>query len=284
MRHNRRTAAAEQPEPVVCVAVKSRLRAELLHPLNFRMIFRQVRLHRQPRRLLKRAQSAHQLVGARRDKTRRQNGRHIFEFAGAAFQPAPRLAERNGRALLAQAVGTVAVHVDLADHRADTRPLQQLHQTQRSRHMNRREHTGTRRRAARQRVGEQRVSAFCVIKVTKPRLLRKGVRLQPVEQFEIHAKTTKGILRRMQVQVNQSRYNQFLSAVLHMDTVKLLRQPAKHAGRTAVFTDGIALLHNSKSAGSGCINNITLEGEGFFVIHPVPPVGSSVGACLFIKI
>ena len=147
-----------------------------------------------------------------------------------------------------------------------------------------REHTGARRRAARKRVGEQRVSAFGVIEVAKLRLLRKGVRLQPVEQFEIHAKTAKGILRRVQVQVNQSRYNQFLPAVLHTDTVKLLRQPAKHAGRTAVFTDGIALFHNSKSAGSGCINNVALEGKGFFVIHPVPPVGSSVGACLFIKI
>ena len=98
-------------------------------------------------------------------------------------------------------------------------------------------------RGGRQPVREDAVGSFGIGGVGVFRLLGEGVGVQPVEQLEVHAQRPEGILRRVQVQVDEAGDDQPVLAILDGDPPEPLGQLGKDAGGFPLFADEVALRH-----------------------------------------
>ena len=90
-----------------------------------------------------------------------------------AGQPLLRCGQRGRRIRLAQGLGTVAVHVHLADIADEAAGLQQLHQKGRGGGVHRAEHDGARRGAAAQAVHELAIRQRGIAEIRVFGLLRE---------------------------------------------------------------------------------------------------------------
>ena len=163
----------KQAAAVIGLGIEVRLRAQGLHKGDLTEIFGKMALHRQaaPGRQL--AKPLQQSIAARRDEARRQDRLCMGE--ARAGQPLLRCGQRGRRIRLAQGLGTVAVHVHLADIADKAAGLQQLHQKGRGGGVHRAEHDGARRGAAAQAVHELAIGQRGIAEIRVFGLLRERV-------------------------------------------------------------------------------------------------------------
>ena len=161
----------KQAAAVIGLGIEVRLRAQGLHKGDLTEIFGKMTLHRQaaPGRQL--AKPLQQSIAARRDEARRQD--RLCMGKARAGQPLLRCGQRGRRIRLAHGLGTVAVHVHLADIADKAAGLQQLHQKGRGGGVHRAEHDGARRGAAAQAVHELAIGQRGIAEIRVFGLLRE---------------------------------------------------------------------------------------------------------------
>ena len=104
-------------------------------------------------------------------------------------------------------------------------------------------------RAAAQIVHKQRVRPTGVVQVGIACLLGKGLGVQPLQKFKVHAERAERILRRMRMQVNKAGNNEPVRIVVDRDTGKAFRQGGEDAGASAVLTDHIVAWADGERVG-----------------------------------
>ena len=139
-------------------------------------------------------------------------------------------------------VGTVAVHVYLADVACHTLTVKGLHQIFRSLPVDRRENDRTRGRAVLYVIDEYVVCLFRVFDVRVSALLRKCDRIEPVQKLQIHAESPVRVLRRMQMDVGHARTYQLVRIVKYLDPGIFFGQLPVYARCLAVLADQVRIL------------------------------------------
>mmetsp|Transcript_15896 Transcript_15896/g.62111 ORF Transcript_15896/g.62111 Transcript_15896/m.62111 type:complete len:245 (+) Transcript_15896:654-1388(+) len=202
---------------VVHISVARAVRVQGLDPFNFIGVLRDVRLDRKVAALGNIAQLAHQLAGACGHEARGDHGLHKPLLLLASSHLLYVLHELHRvfdalRSALHVAVRRVAVHVDLAHHRALAKLSDDIDEQLRRSSANRGEVHSTRGSAAKQPLHYLLVHFPGLLLVTEEGFGREGVRLEPLEQGELVARACVAVLRRMDVRVNHARNEHLFGA------------------------------------------------------------------------
>ena len=265
--HNAVVVAAEEAESVVSVAVEPGPGAQLLDQSHLAPVLRQVGLDGHVKFLPQLAQPVHQVVGAGGGEAGGDDGGHPLIPPGAGLQPPAGHFLGGLRALLTQGVGGVAVHVHLAYHGHQAGLLQQVHQQKGGGSVEGGKDAGAGVGAVLHVLHKAGIGLAGVVQVGVPGLLGEGVPVQPVQQLQVHAQATEGVLRGVDVEVHQTGNHQMAAPVLHRQVGVLLRQGLKHAGRPAVQTDQPPVLDGVEMAGISAPAEVALECKAALFHH-----------------
>lgn len=167
---------------------------------------------------------------------------------------------RTGRGLGQLLVG-VAVHVDLAHQGDEPAFLQLVHEQQGRRHVDGGEHRRAARGRAAQVSREAPVRVFRIGDIGVARLLGEGVRLQPIEQLEVHAEPAEAVLRGVQVDVVQAGDDEAPRALDHGDAAVALGQLLERAGAHAVLADRVAVRDGRELGRVSAVADVPMQGE-----------------------
>ena len=232
---------AEHAELLIRVAVVLRARAQLADPGDLRIVFRQMALHRQVVFHPQPRQPEHQIVRARRDEARGQDGPDVGITLLRLADPALGVAQGLVSGDLAQVDRRVAVHIDLAHEAFQPHRVQLLHEKLRRGHMDGGKDGRARGRAAQQMRGEAAIRPFGVVQVLVFGFLREGIGVEPLQQLHIHAEPAEGELRRVDMQVGHTGQDQPMAVIEHRQRGIARRQRLKDAGDAPLLHNDAAL-------------------------------------------
>ena len=203
-------------------------------------------------------QLLHQLIGAARNKPRRQNRFRVHKPILDGVDPAEGGVSGAFGAFLGQRLAGFAVHIDLTDVADQAAFLHQLHQQLGCEAMARGENTSARRRAFLQGIDKQPVRLAGIGKILVLFFLREGIPIQPIHQLQIHTHSAKRILRRVDVQIHHSGEDQPIAIVVQRQGGVFFGQHRKHAPRDAVHTNHIRLFAQVERVGCRGLTDVAL--------------------------
>ena len=100
------------------------------------------------------------------------------------------------------------------------------------------------------------IGSVGIFRIRIPRLLRKCVGIQPVQQFQIHAKPPERILRRMNMKICHAGNNECISIISHFQIRKSFRNLFKYTLGNAIQTYKTAILHTDQLIHRFTVTNI----------------------------
>ena len=144
MRHERRRLS-EQTVLIIRIAVTGRVRLQFLHPIDFRAVLGEMRLHGNTGLGGIIAQSTEHLIGARRHKTRRDDRFHqtVAVFVQVRFEHLHAFHQFGSRVL--QGLGAVSIHAHQAHICTHTRLNEEIREDASGLRMNSSKDRGTHR-------------------------------------------------------------------------------------------------------------------------------------------
>ena len=262
MSHDRWTIAAEKIKLAICFSIKMCIWTKFLHPGNFTEILRKVRLHRQMILLLNLRKFLHQLIRTGRSKSRSKDRFYIFKFCKCILKPFNSCICRS-----LQFRRTIPVHIYFTDHGLHSCFIKLFHQNFSSRNMKRSENACSCIRAFFHIFNKNRISLFCKFRICITCFLWERISIQPVQQFQIHAGRTEGILRSMKMQVCQTWNNKLIAEICTFNFCILLREFFKYPDTASIFTDQIALLSNRELCLGTAVADCSFKCKCLFVVH-----------------
>ena len=242
VRHDR-FAVPQQPVLFVHVRVRRAFGVQFTHPCDLAAVFRQMRLHRQIIPLRDFSESAHELGRGGWHETRRDNVADIRSLAAHRFDDGDGVIQ-GFLGAFAQFLGTVAIHVDLANNRPEPRFLREPGERQRGLAVQGRERAETQGAHLPHALDEAPVPDPRIVGTGESRLGGERVGLQPGKQFLVEAEPGGRILRGVDVQVVESRDHQRVAEVGSRHVLPI----GRHIGHGFVTSRNDAVLHRDDAA------------------------------------
>ena len=232
---------------LVDISIAGRPGEQLLHPLDLRQIFRQMGLHRKTIFLLQLTQPFQQGSAACRRKPGGKDGTGIGIFSGGLTKPCGGAFQGFPGIRFPQVVGTVLIHIDLAHISGQAGSIQLLHQKFRGRKMDGAENHSSCGPAFFQIFDKNPISFFGIFQIRVPALLRKGMGIQPFQQFQIHPDAPERVLGGVDMQIGHAGNDESVSIVLHRQIPIFVRDHRINAPGNSFAADQIALLSHRQA-------------------------------------
>ena len=127
------------------------------------------------------------------------------------------------------------------------------------------------------------IGLSCIGEVPEPGLLREGVGVQPVQQFQIHAEAPVGVLGRVDVEIGETRQDQMSGIIQEGKGCIGLWYGVKDTGAASVQTEQIAARHGTQGVGVDTITEIALQ-EKRGSVHDGAPLSLKCEFHLFTEV
>ncbi len=242
MRHDR-FAVPQQPVPFVHVRVRRAFGVQFAHPGDLAAVFRQMRLHRQIISLRDVGEPAHEFRRGGGHEARCDDVADVGRLAAHRFDDGDGVIQ-GFLGAFTQFLGTVAVHVDLADDRPKPRFLRESSERQRGFAVQGRERAETQGAGLPHALDEAPVPDLRVFGTGESRLGGERVGLQPGQQFLVEPKSCGRVLRGVDVQVVESRNHQRVAEVGFGRVLPI----GRHIAHGLIASRNDAVLHHDDAA------------------------------------
>lgn len=199
----------------------------------------------------------HEFIGARRGKSRCENGFEVFKIA-APFEPAFGFADRLARRFF-EIGAAVSIHIDFSDVARNSRLFEFFHEDDRRIGMERPERNDARRAVGDEFAREFGVDGAGVIGIAETRFGFECVGIEPIEQRQIHTHAEHGVLRSVEVHIAERWRDELVG---HIDSFAMAPfgwQIFSDIGDDVVVEGDVAIFKDFEFSEFGGMNDVSME-------------------------